>query len=143
MTTETTREAICTAKKATIYRAGGFMGNIGKTLVRDLEAYWAPYAQYPRCVHIEYVEAGKRTRRRSVVNGYKPFILILDGHGHIEPDSFLGAATKATSGLMCSQSRYSSHDAGWQRDFNAQVDKYIAEAKPTILLDIRDREEAN
>jgi hypothetical protein len=120
--------------KATIY-IGGLFG-VRKTEVRALEITTGPYAQYPNSVSVMFVEKGKRATQ-----GYRltndPHLVILEGHGHLEPDGMMGAASTRENGVIATQSRYASCDPRWRSDFDAQLTAYLAKTGAKVLHDYR------
>ena len=126
-------------EKATIYTTGEFMGNIIKVEVRRGEVKVAPYAQHTDAVHVRYVPKGKRNER-GFVKSFKPFVLVLEGHGHPDADSLYGYEYTSEDGeVTTSRGRHRSFDAAWVRDFRSLISAYInksqGEAKVVFSVD--------
>lgn len=132
MTTTTTTEV--KFEKATIYTTSEFMGNVIKTEVRRGEVEIAPYAQYNEAVHVRFVPKGKRSQR-GFVKSHKPFVLVLEGHGHPDAATLYGE-TEATQDGECSvaRGRYRSFDAGWVRDFRSLMSSYINKSQGNVKV---------
>lgn len=127
-----------TFAKATLFTRHEMFGNIIKLEVKDLVIETGvKYAQYDNAVKVTFVPKGKRSRRGMMLT-YKPDLIVLEGWGHsIEPDGFMNPVGIVEGPVTVTRSRYSSHDAGWQRDFEAKLNKYLAEKGLTIAADFR------
>jgi len=112
-------------EKATIYTTSEFMGNVVKTEVRKGSVGIRPYAQYDNAVHVHFVAKGKR-KRSGFVKSHKPFVLILEGHGHPDPATLYGEAEATENGeASVARGRYRCFDPGWVRDFRALMSAHI------------------
>ncbi len=118
-------------KKVTIYSGGGMFG-ITRYEAKLVAHGTKPYAQYEAAPFVHFVEKGKRTTR-GIVQGYAPFILILDGHGHPEPDEGFVDADISNTGMTCRRSRYASCDPRYQTDFNSLISGYL-DANPGLVV---------
>jgi hypothetical protein len=120
----------------TVYVNSEFGGNINKIEGTVMRYGNEKYAQYDNGAFVAMVPKGKRNgimyQRQSHAT-----LLILVGHGHPEPASMFSDPVISDNGVAVSQSRYSSFDEGWVNDFDAMIDKYIAEKNPVILADFR------
>lgn len=123
--------------QVTIYSASEFMGNINRYEGTLIEHGAGPYAQYKNAPFVTFVPKKKRNAVK-IRKGYKPFLLILEGTGHPEPPSMFGEAivTLPVAGEM-KESKYSSFDDRWETDFDAMIDKYIAESGTKVIADYR------
>ena len=124
--------------KATIYRAGGFMG-IAKTEVREGSILMQPYAQYPEAAVVRYIKPRARRNLGFTVtpnhDGSGIFLLVLEGWDHPEPDSMFGEAQTSEAGLEFREGRYSMCDPRWESDFNTMIEAYLVDqARPSIVL---------
>lgn len=71
--------------KATIYTTNEFFGNIVKQEVTLIDAIFTPYAQYKAALKVSFLP--KRARiKRQFIKTYNPFVLIVKGHGHPNPE---------------------------------------------------------
>jgi hypothetical protein len=123
--------------KATIYRAGGFMG-IVKTEVREGSILLQPYAQYKEAAVLRYKQPRARNLRGSTITPTGTsgiFLLVLEGWGHPDPDSMFGEAQTSESGLEFREGRYSMCDPRWESDFDTLIEPHLATA--TVLYDGR------
>ncbi len=121
----------------TIYRRSEFMGNIVRIEARSAEVECVQYAQYADAIEVRFVRKGAR-KLCGWVETDSPFLLILDGHGHPDPAGIHegGSVAKLFGGVTMTGSKYSSHDAGWARDFEALIAPHI-EAGAVVLADFR------
>lgn len=117
-------------RKCTVYTSGMF--GIRKTEVRQVKVELGPYAQYSEAVHVTYLEKGKR-KARAMVEGYRPYFLVLEGWGHPDP----AGMWEESSSAELKVSRYSACDPRWQDDFDAKIGSYLASGKARVLVDIR------
>jgi hypothetical protein len=121
-------------KKATIYTTSEFMGNVFKIECTLKDFGFRKYAQYEKAAFVRYVPKGKRNEQ-GIIKGYHPYILILEGHGHPEPESMFVDLGKSSTGLSVSQSKYRSFDENYKTDFDKAIDPVLAEK--TVLFDVR------
>lgn len=107
----------------------------GARLVRVQQA---PYAQHQNAAHVDFIPTGKRSVRR-IVQGYRPFILILKGIGHPHPDSWMVPIESKTLGITeSSKSRYLSHDPRYLTDFNDLIAPHLAAHPDVVIFDCRE-----
>lgn len=116
-------------KKATIYTSSQFMGNIIKIECTIKDFGFRKYAQYDKAAFVRYVPKGKRNEQ-DFIKGYHPYILILEGHGHPEPESMF-----VDLGGGVSQSKYRSFDEKYKTDFDAAINLILPQK--TVLFDVR------
>lgn len=122
--------------KATIYTDSEFMGNIIKYEARELLEHGTKrYAQYGNSPFVTWIPEGKR-KPVGIVKSYQPTVLILEGVGHPEPDKMFADAP-FTGNVLVQEAKYASFDEGWEKDFDAMVDKYIAENNVKVIADYR------
>lgn len=125
-------------KKATIYTTSEFMGNVIKIECTLLDSGFRKYAQYENAAFVRYIPKGKRNET-GFLKGYRPYILILEGHGHPEPDDMFVDLGKSETGLNVRQSKYMSFDTRYKTDFDAVIDSILPEK--TVLFDVRHTKE--
>jgi len=117
-------------QNATIYRVSEMMGNIVKVEVRSGSVKVAPYAQYSDAMHLKYVPKGKRSIRGSVVTSYKPYLVVIPGHGHPTPNDLFSQGTPMGEHMI--QAQYRSFNSRWVSDWIDTLSGYLAakEVKP-------------
>lgn len=94
------------------------------------------------------IPKGKR-KPIGYIKGYKPFIVVLKGFNHPQPNSMFDKAIKQPSGLITSKSTYHSfderytncvgHPEGCITDFNEGFNTYLEANKDLILMDVRSK----
>jgi len=121
------------AKKATIYLTteGISLGNVHKLEVREVEVIRKPWAQYPSAVQCKYLLPRKRNWSGRT-GSYKPYIVVLEGWGHPDPDS-PWVTIKEDSEVSVSESKYFSCSDGWETDFDRKLTSYL-EANPSVKV---------
>lgn len=124
------------ANQITVYWPGSFFGSINKTEGTLIEHGTKEYAQYKNAPFVTMVPAKKR-KPVVIRKDYKPFILVLAGTGHPEPQDMFVAGESNGLGVTSRISKYSSFDDRWETDFDQMIDKYIEEKKPVIVADYR------
>jgi hypothetical protein len=117
--------------KATIYRSGMF--GITATEVTSLGISVGKWAQYASAVHVRYVPKGKRSPRGEMIS-HDPYLVILEGHGHVKPDGMYDPAKSEAGGQV---SRYASCDPRWRSDFDAKLSAYLSTSGAKVLHDFR------
>ncbi len=124
-----------TMEKITIYSGGGMFG-IHKTEAKLIAHGKKPLAQYTDAPFVHFIEKGKRTPK-GIQMGYNPFILILKGHGHPDPDSPFVEQDIGETGMVCKKSRYASCDPRYVFDFNLKINPYLSVIPHLIVADYR------
>jgi hypothetical protein len=105
-------------EKVTLYTVSEMMGNVIKREIKMTSLEYKEYAQYKSLLHVQGIPKGKRTEYVWRSQGRYAFFVVVEGWGHPEPASMFGTPTRCPStGLMVSESSYSSHDAGYIKDF--------------------------
>lgn len=116
----------------TIYSAGTFgVEKIEATLV---DFGTKPYAQYPSAPFVHYIPKGKR-KPVGFIKGYNPYIVIVEGHNHIDPADAFTKPKVAESGLITRQSRFTCFDDRYKTEFDSTLTEYIKDKK--VLMDVR------
>lgn len=117
--------------KATFIFKGG-LGNIVVKHVWLVEHGRRKFAQYNSAPFVRFIEKGKRTIR-GVIDGYRPYYVLLAGWQDIETQSMWGKKTTSANGTTIQEGRYSSFDPRWQEDFEASVGGF-----KDVIADYRD-----
>lgn len=99
-----------------------------------------PYAQYPNAPFVHFVRKGKR-KPEGFVKTSEPYIVILEGHGHIKPEDAYTSPVNIGSGMTSTQSRYSCFDERYKTEFDPKLSEYIKDKK--VLMDIRSTVQTN
>lgn len=106
MTTQTEQ----TFENVTLYLRGMF--GVGATACRKLKiTTGVQYAQYSNAIRLEYVEKGKRTGRRCILD-YKPWLRVVDSKQAVSPADPLVSNEDGSK-----VSRYTSFDPRYCTDF--------------------------
>jgi hypothetical protein len=124
-------------QKITVYVTGEFMGNVQKYEGYLIDQGKMKYAQYDNAPFVSFTPKGKKNGVR-IVKGYNPYILILKGWNHPEPQSMYGEPSTRENGVTVRASRYQSFDEGYKRDFNNMIDPYILKNQDILLADYRE-----
>lgn len=94
------------------------------------------YAQYESAVEVRFVPVRKRKPRYFMETSH-PSTIILEGHGHPDPDSAWGEAEVSENGVVSHTARHSGFSPEWDNEFNTKIDRYLAESSAKVLLDLR------
>lgn len=95
------------------------------------------YAQYESAVEVRFVPKRKRKPRYFMETSH-PSTIILEGHGHPDPDSAWGTPEVTENGTVVRSARHSGFSPEWDNEFNAKIDRYLAESGAKVLLDLRE-----
>lgn len=120
--------------KVTIYTTNSFFGHITKTEAKLTETGRKDYAQYTNAPYAKFIPKGKRTEHIVRATSY-PYLLIIEGWNHPEPDDMMSEAQVDSNGTKFSQSRYSSFDERYKTDFDTIINPYLENQK--VIMDIR------
>lgn len=121
----------------TIYTTSEFMGNLVRYEGSYVSHGQRPYAQYKNAPYIQFKPKGKR-KVAEIIRCYNPFILVLEGHGHPEPDGLYSkdeARKNNTDGTRVLEANHMSFSSKWREDFNSLIEPTLAKA--TIIADFR------
>lgn len=118
--------------KVTIYSSGAF--GVHKTEATIIDFGTKKYAQYDKAPFATYIPKGKR-KPTGFVQGYNPYIVIIDGHGHIDPQDAYTKPKDIGSGMTSRMSRFSSFDERYKTEFDQALTDYIKDKK--VLMDVR------
>lgn len=125
-------------KLVTIYTKSEFFGNIIKREGKLLDMGVQKYAQYNKAPFVKYTPKGKGKRKPiGFVQTYNPYLIVLEGYGHPEPQSMFYKSKTTQSNLIVSESKYSSFDKRYSTDFDNILDTYLNEKSIKPLLDCR------
>lgn len=125
-------------EKITVYTTSEFMGTVQKYEGTLIDHGHMIYAQYDQAPFVSFTPKRKRNGIR-IVKGYNPYILILKGWDHPEPEDMFGnSAGRLSNGVTIKESKYSSFDDGYKIDFNNVIDPYIAKNPAVLLADYRE-----
>lgn len=101
-------------ENVTMYLAGVMFG-VRRYDCRTLEVWEAPYAQWPKALHLKWRKPRKR-KVRSMAQGYSPWVVVVRRTDAIEPDSSMVLQDDGSS-----ISRYASCDDRYRTDFEAKL----------------------
>ena len=119
----------------TVYWTGEFFGSVIKKEGTLIEHGTRKYAQYNNAPFVKMIPARKRNGVM-IAKEYNPFILVLEGVGHPEPEG-MWKSSQPVNGVTVTESRYSSFDDRWVTDFDKMIDAYVAENKVKVIADYR------
>ena len=125
------------AGKATLYLTGEFFSNIVKVEVREVAVVRKPWAQFSGAV-VAIFKKPRQQRERKYVGSYKPYLVVLEGWGHPDPDDPYEWSVSEATEMLVGKSKYLSCSDGYANDFDSKLDAYLAghpEAK--VLGDYR------
>lgn len=128
-------------QKVTVYSSGEFLGSINKYEGRLIDCGYKEYAQYKNAPFVTFIPAKKRNPV-GIIKGYKPYIVVLKGTGHPEPNEVFTKVISDTGGATMKQSTYSSFDERWKTDFDKILDPYLESHKDAVILDARNTKQA-
>lgn len=120
----------------TVYWTGEFFGSVIKKEGTLIEHGTRKYAQYNNAPFVKMIPAGKRNPVL-IAKEYKPFILVLEGTGHPEPQSMWKESNTPVAGVTVTEAKYSSFDDRWDTDFDKMIDAYIEEIGVNVIADYR------
>lgn len=121
------------AGKATLYlqTEGISLGNIVKVEVREVEVLRRQWAQYPAAVSYRY-KAPRQRNWRGSNSGYRPYLVVLAGWGHPDPQSPWETVSESPD-VTVSKARHSGCSDGWTTDFDGWLSAYLA-AHPRVKV---------
>ncbi len=122
-------------KLITIYSTSEFMGNVTKTEAKLIECGIRKYAQYDKAPFVAFIPKGKR-KGFQYIKGYQPYLLVIEGHNHPDPDSMFKAPI-VTDTVTVRESKYLSFDDRYKTDFDSNIDAYLEDKKDIVLMDCR------
>lgn len=127
--------------KITIYTTSNFFGSIQKHEGTLIETGRRKYAQYDNAPFVDFIPKGKRKAVR-ILKSYKPYLLICAGWNCPNTQGMFGAEeTKEypEGHVKIRQSRYSSFDDGYKKDFDVIIDNMITRGDIVVVADYRDK----
>jgi hypothetical protein len=123
-------------KLVTIYTKNEFFGNIVKREGRLSDMGTQKYAQYNKAPFVKYIPKGKR-KLIGFVQTFNPYLIVLEGYGHPEPQSMFSESKASQSNLIVKESTYQSFDKRYSTDFDSILDSYLNQNKINPILDCR------
>ncbi len=96
----------------TVYWGGDFFGSVLKKEGTLIEHGTRKYAQYNNAPFVKMIPTRKRNGIM-ISKDYKPFILVLAGVGHPDPQS-MWKDSKVDGAVKVTESKYSSFDDRWE-----------------------------
>ena len=120
-------------EKITVYTKSSLMGNIVKYEGKLIDCGTMKYAQYNNAPFVSFIPKRKRKGVR-LVEGYNPYMLVLKGWGHPEPNDIMVPVSE-TETVTVTTTKYRSFDKQYGIDFNLQINEYLT--KQDVLLDVR------
>jgi hypothetical protein len=118
----------------TVYYTGEFMGNIIKQEGKLVKVGRRDYAQFNNSPFVQYVPKRKR-KALHLQKGYRPYMLVLKGHGHPEPAELFGKILdNCHPSVVMSQSTYTGFSGNWVKDFEAKINPYLAAQKQNVVI---------
>ncbi len=94
------------------------------------------YAQYDNAPFIHFVPKGKRKPTGLIATSH-PYLVVLEGHGHVSPADPFTTPSESSTGLMVSSSRYSSFDERYKTDFDPILNEVVKNSASSVLMDVR------
>lgn len=123
--------------KATIYKSGEMMGGAPRGIeVKSLNYAIAPYAQYPKALHMYFIPKGK-VNPRHVVDSDSRSTVIVEGWGH---PAELGAtfhAPEQRGSVTVTRGRYLSHDPRYASEASDFLKEYLKRTGAKVIVDVR------
>lgn len=100
-----------------------------------------PYAQYDQAPFVTFVPKGKRKPQGVIATAY-PYLVVLAGHGHIDPPSPMVEQETNQIGIQVSKSRYALFDDRYKTDFDDILNEYLVTqffggSPDVVLMDVR------
>lgn len=118
----TTQGNIKTKKAATLYIQSK-LGNIYKVEAREVEVLRRQFDKWPSAVDCHFKAPNKKNWHR-YRQGYRPYLVILDGWGHPNPPPEW-IDIKEDSECSVSQTRHSSCSEQWIANFDVWLSNYL------------------
>lgn len=123
--------------KATIYKSGEMMGGAPRGIeVKSLNYAIAPYAQFPKALHMYYIPKGK-VNARHLVDSDSRSTVIVEGWGH---PAELGAtyhAPEDRGSVTITRGRYLSHDPRYHTEASDFLKEYLRRTGAKVIVDVR------
>jgi len=124
-------------QKVTYYFQGDFGMSINKVEGKLVDIELRKWAQYRYSPSIKMIPKRKRLVRE-YRQTYKPFFLVLEGHGHPDLDDGYVPVKSSVPGVQVKKSKYSSFDPRWKEEGTSVLDQYIQESGAKIIVDYRE-----
>lgn len=94
------------------------------------------YAQYNNAMLIYYTPKGKRNEQ-IIRLSYDPQMVILQGHGHFNPDNGFVDVDSKFMGLTVKKSKYLCYDKRYVSEFDSMLAEYLELNKVNVIFDSR------
>ena len=116
-------------KDITIYTPGNVvLANICRIEAKWARIWVAPFAQYNRAVHVEFIRK-RRRKAEAFVSSDRPYVVVVPTAHAIQPDApYLPAVDGTSSG------RYYAADPRWRMDFDEQIHSANVPIWPTTEI---------
>lgn len=123
-------------QKVTYYFQGDFGMSVSKVEGKLVDIEVRKWAQYRCSPSIKIIPKRKRLVRE-YRQTYKPFFLVLEGHGHPDLDDGY-RVVRETADIKVSASKYTAFDPRWEEEGTSALDQYIQESGAKIIVDYRE-----
>lgn len=123
-------------QKVTYYFQGDFGMSISKVEGKLVDIEVRPWAQYRYSPSIKMIPKRKRLVRE-YRQTYKPFFIVLEGHGHPDLDDGY-QVVDSDPGFVVKKSKYTSFDPRWKEEGSSALDQYIQDSGSKIIADYRE-----
>ncbi len=120
------------SEKITIYTSSIF--GVRKAEGTLLRIGKKDYAQYRDCPYVHFIPKGKR-KPDGVMGTYQPYIVVLKGHGHPDPQSPFTEPKRSESGLIVRTTRMSCYHDDYKIEFDEMIKPIVEKAE--VLMDVR------
>lgn len=124
------RTQVVKLEKATLCFQGDFGMQYHVIHCREIEVTLVEYAQYSQAVEVRYTGKGQRSRR-GFVQGYKPTVVILEGHVQLDVPDMWGEK-KQGAGVSVARARHSACSDGWSQDFDVALAAAVAKGAKVV-----------
>ena len=122
-----------TRHKCTLYSNGMF--GVSAIEIYLIDHGTRKYAQYGNAPYVRYRQPRQR-KDRGFQASYDPWILILEGWGHIRPKTMTDPEESST-GMTVTKSLYALCDPRYATDADTMIDAYIDTTKTKVIADYR------
>lgn len=112
------------------------LGSFGIQAIKIREALvWnKDYAQYKDCIHLQYLEKGKR-KPKAYAKPRSPWFIIVEGGSIPEFDDALAPVPSNVEGVSCSMSRHSCFSPEWRKEADEYIERNRDKMK--IVFEVR------
>ena len=124
-------------QKVTYYFQGDFGMSITEVEGKLVDIETRSWAQYRYSPSIKMIPKRKRLVRE-YRQTYKPFFLVVEGHGHPDMDKGWIDVQSSVPGIKVQKSRYTAFDPRWKEEGTSALDQYIQESGAKVIADYRE-----